>query len=146
MEFLNEFDIYTDGSYHRNSDSGGWSAVIISGGKKLELLGGEEKTSSERMEMISVVEALSFLKKRTKVRIFTDSASIVDAFEKKHLERWRKNGWRNRKNKLVPNRDLWKKIHALCNYHRVEFFHVRGHSGDEFNERCDRAARSMIRR
>ena len=51
----------------------------------------------------------------------------------------RKN-WRNAAGDPVANIDLWKRILAAQETHRVEWKWVRGHDGNDMNERADRLA------
>lgn len=137
-----EIEIFTDGSCYGTVGPGGWAALIISGNKKLEISGRENKTTNNRMEMLAVIKGLSILKKRSNIKVYTDSGFIVDVIEKKIINRWRTNGWRASGKKRVANKDLWQKIIPLCKYHNIKFHHVKSHSGHTFNERCDQSAKA----
>jgi ribonuclease HI len=50
---------------------------------------------------------------------------------------WKKRGWR-RSDGQLKNVDLWKQIDKLVREHKsVQMKWVKGHAGNEYNERCD---------
>jgi len=132
--------IYTDGACLGNPGPGGWSAILIYGKAERELTGGEPQTTNNRMELMAAIEGLQALKEPCVVHIFSDSRYLVDAFGKRWLKEWEMRGWRKADGKPVKNDDLWRKLLALTGGHEVVFHHVSGHSGQEYNERCDRLA------
>ena len=65
---------------------------------------------------------------------------VVNAVNKKWLTNWKNNGWINSKKKTLPNLALWIKLDTLLELHRVTFVWVKGHSDNEYNNRCDNLA------
>jgi len=128
-------EIYTDG---------GWSAVLIYRGVEKELSGGEKLTTNQRMELTAAIEALKALKEPCQVRLYSDSAYLVNAFQKCWLSRWELNGWMTAQKTPVENQDLWQDLLALTRKHQVEWIKVKGHADNLYNERCDRLARGAI--
>lgn len=144
---LPEVIIYTDGACSGNPGPGGWGAVIIGDGgsaEVAEISGGEPHTTNQRMELRAAVEALRALSTPSRVRLYSDSAYLVNAFRQRWLPRWQVNGWRTAAKKPVQNQDLWQNLLSLAQKHRVEWFKVKGHSDDLFNNRCDELARRAI--
>ena len=137
-----EVIVYTDGACSGNPGPGGWGAVLMYGGKLKEISGGEPRTTNNRMELMAAIQALETLKEPVRVRLHTDSAYMVNCFHQRWHERWARNGWRNSKKEPVENRDLWERLLALTRRHDVEFVKVKGHSDDEWNNRCDELARA----
>lgn len=133
-------DIYTDGACKGNPGAGGWSAILVFGGREKELFGGEAVTTNNRMELTAAIEGLKALKEQCKVNLYSDSQYLVNAINKGWLENWKKNGWRKADKSAVLNDDLWKELDELLSFHNVEFIWVRGHDGHEYNERCDELA------
>ena len=133
-------DIYTDGACKGNPGAGGWSAILVFGGKEKELFGGERVTTNNRMELTAAIEGLKALKEPCKVNLYSDSQYLVNAINKGWLENWKKKGWRKADKSVVLNDDLWKTLDELLCTHDVEFIWVRGHDGHEYNERCDELA------
>lgn len=146
---VSDFDgvtIYTDGACSGNPGIGGWGAILMSGGKVKEISGGEAETTNNRMELMAVISALSVLKKTCNVRIYTDSTYVADAFLQGRLENWKKNGWKTSAKTEVKNIDLWEKLDALTQVHRCEFFKVKGHADNPYNNRCDEMAVAECKR
>jgi len=139
--------IYTDGACSGNPGPGGWGAVLFYGEHIKEISGSEEATTNQRMELTAVIEALKALKvSGWEVTVYSDSAYIVNAFKQGWIENWQKNGWKNSKKEAVANQDLWLNLLALLQKNRVKIEKVKGHAGDEFNERCDQLARAAIKK
>ena len=140
MAVISEVTIYTDGACSGNPGPGGWAAILMAGGAKKELSGGEADTTNNRMELMAVIEGLRALKRPCKVDIYSDSAYVVNAFEQNWLDKWTRNGWKNSAKAEVANSDLWKELVVLTTTHRVTFSKVKGHADDELNNRCDELA------
>ena len=64
---------------------------------------------------------------------------MVNCFRDRWWEGWQRRGWRNTAGKPVANRDLWEPLLALAldPGRPVRFCWVKGHSGDEMNDRVD---------
>ncbi len=135
-------EIYTDGSCKNNPGPGGWGAVLMYGGKKKELSGGEPDTTNNRMELTAAIKALEALKQPCDVTITTDSKYLCDGMGKGWAKSWKKRGWRKSDNSPALNPDLWERVLELCEIHKVKFEWVKGHAGHEYNERCDEMAQS----
>jgi ribonuclease HI len=138
--------IYGDGACSGNPGPGGWGAVLLSGDRRKELSGGEAHTTNQRMELMAVVSALRALKVTDwEVEVHSDSAYLVNAFRQRWLDKWQANGWKNSKKEAVANQDLWMELLTLTGKNRVTMKKVKGHAGDEHNERCDQLARQAIK-
>lgn len=140
MAVISEVTIYTDGACSGNPGPGGWAAILMAGGAKKEMSGGERDTTNNRMELMAVIEGLKALKCPCKVDIYSDSAYVVNAFEQNWIGKWVKNGWKNSAKAEVANSDLWKELINLTAMHNVTFHKVKGHADNEFNNRCDELA------
>ncbi len=140
-------EIYTDGACSGNPGPGGWAAVLLYQDKIKEIWGSEPQTTNQRMELKAVVEGLRALKvKNWPVKVYSDSAYIVNALEKGWLKKWSQNGWITSGKKPVANQDLWKELRLLIGRNRVKMIKVPGHQGVEWNERCDTLARQAIKK
>jgi ribonuclease HI len=137
MAVISEVTIYTDGACSGNPGPGGWAAILMAGGAKKEMSGGERDTTNNRMELMAVIEGLKALKRPCKVDIYSDSAYVVNAFEQNWIGKWVRNGWKNSAKAEVANSDLWKELIDLTSTHKVTFHKVKGHADNEFNNRCD---------
>ena len=138
--------IYTDGACSGNPGPGGWGAILMYKDVKKEISGGSPETTNNIMELTAVIEGLKMLKFPCKVNLYSDSAYVVNAFEQKWIYGWMKNGWKTSGKKMVQNIDLWQQLYSLTKEHEVTFIKVKGHSDNEYNNRCDELARSEINR
>lgn len=132
--------IWTDGACSGNPGPGGWGAVLRYGSHEKELRGGEPLTTNNRMELTAAIEALESLTRPCPVTLHTDSQYLRSGVTG-WLDRWKRNGWRTADRKPVRNEDLWRRLDAAAARHEVRWLWVRGHAGDELNERADELAR-----
>jgi ribonuclease HI len=132
--------IWTDGACSGNPGPGGWGAVLRYGAHQKELKGGEAITTNNRMELTAAIEALESLRRPCAVNLHTDSQYLRGGVTS-WLDRWKHNGWRTADRKPVKNEDLWRRLDAAARQHDVEWLWVKGHAGDEHNERADWLAR-----
>ncbi len=139
----NPIIIYTDGACSGNPGPGGWGVLMRAGTHKKELCGGELDTTNNRMEMMAVIEALTALKKRSDVKIYTDSKYVLQGITE-WMDGWKAKNWKTASKKPVKNKDLWQRIDTLVQAHNVEMIWVKGHAGDPGNERADELARQGI--
>ena len=114
--------------------------MLLSGGERKELSGGYRKTTNNRMELTAAIKGLEALQERCKVHLYSDSKYVVDALSKGWAARWRAQGWQRNKTESAVNPDLWERLLQLCDAHDMTFHWVKGHSGNPYNERCDRLA------
>ncbi len=136
---MKEVEIYTDGACRGNPGRGGWGAILVYGKYEKELSGGERETTNNRMELTAAIEGLSALREPCSVKLYSDSKYLVDAYFQGWVYSWRAAGWKRGKEAL-KNPDLWERLFALTEIHKVDFIWVKGHDGHKYNERCDSLA------
>lgn len=128
---MREIHIYTDGScdIHHADRPGGWAAILIDvkTDTQKEIKGPEAGpklgTTNNEMEITAVIEALRAIAINGgphSITIRTDSQYLIGAMSG---------------NKRKKNRELLEQLDRLVEQHKVRFEHVKGHSGDEYNER-----------
>lgn len=137
--------IYTDGACSGNPGPGGWGAVLMYKEHKKEISGSSKNTTNNVMEITAVLEALKTLKTDCEVEVYSDSAYVVNAFNSKWIENWKKNGWKNSKKEDVKNKELWIELDEYAKKYKVKFNKVKGHSDNKYNNRCDELATSAIK-
>ncbi|HYN21867.1 MAG TPA: ribonuclease HI [Thermoanaerobaculia bacterium] len=140
-----EVTVYTDGGADPNPGPGGWGVVLIheASGKVTELKGGEPRSTNNRMELTAAIQALSALKRRCRIHIYTDSLYLRKGITE-WLPGWIVRGWK-RKDGELQNEDLWRRLAELIQTHDIRWDWVKGHAGDRWNERADRLATEAIR-
>lgn len=136
--------IYTDGACSGNPGPGGWGTVLMYKDIKKEISGGEKKTTNNIMELMAVVEGLKMLKFPCEVELYSDSAYIVNAFNQGWIYNWKKKNWKTADGNEVKNKKIWQELYNLTKVHKVTFIKVKGHSDNEYNNRCDELARKAI--
>ena len=103
---MKNVDIYTDGGCRINPGPGGWAALIYEGPTPQEVYGAERDTTNQRMEIRAAIEGLKRLQEPRRVRLFSDSAYIINCMNDGWHLKWRRNGWKNSAKKPVKNADL----------------------------------------
>jgi ribonuclease HI len=114
-------------------------------GERRELSGGEDVTTNNRMEITAALRALEALEAGAEVDLFTDSSYLRLGITQ-WLRRWKAEGWRVRGGEPVKNDDLWRDLERAAARHRVRWHWVKGHSGQELNERAHTLAAVEIAR
>ena len=143
---MKQVTIYTDGACSGNPGPGGWGAILMYKDKALELSGYEAHTTNNRMELLAPIQALSKLKEPCAVSVYSDSAYLVNAFRKGWLTSWQKRDWLKSDKKPVENQDLWKELLKYCDIHQIQWFKVKGHADNPYNNRCDALATGEIKK
>ncbi len=133
--------IWTDGSCLGNPGPGGWAFIATNGKEIAERSGGESNTTNNRMELTAVIKALSAAKKHDELEIHTDSQYVKNGMEK-WVRQWKNNNWKNAEKKPVKNKELWQQLDELAQTKKIKWVWVKGHTGQEMNERCDELART----
>ncbi len=141
---MKEVQIYTDGACSGNPGPGGWAAVLLYNGHRKEISGYEPQTTNQRMEIKAAVEAIKSLKEPCRVRLYSDSAYLVNAFKQDWFATWQRNGWISSRKEPVVNQDLWMELLDLVHKHQVRWIKVKGHSNNLLNDRCDALAKEEI--
>jgi ribonuclease HI len=139
-----EVVVHTDGACSGNPGPGGWAAILAWNGHEREVSGGEALTTNNRMELMAAIGALESLKRPVKVRLVTDSDYLRQGITA-WVHGWRKRGWLTADKKPVKNQDLWERLLAAAQPHKVTWDWTRGHAGDPLNERADKLARAALK-
>lgn len=134
-------EVWTDGACSGNPGPGGWGAILTYNGVEKELSGGEQLTTNNRMELMAAIAALEALKRPCTVALHTDSQYLRQGITG-WIHGWKKNGWKTADKKPVKNAELWQRLETALGRHKIEWKWVKGHAGDEMNERADALARA----
>jgi ribonuclease HI len=138
--------IYTDGGSINNPGPGGYGAVVEIDGKQQDYSGGFRLTTNNRMEMTAALVALQQLGATSKkIHLFSDSSYLVNGVQKGWAKKWKANGWKKSDGEAAVNADLWQELLELLESLHVRFHWVKGHAGNELNERCDKLAVAAAR-
>ncbi len=132
--------IYTDGSCLGNPGPGGYGVVLRYQQHQKEMSAGYQQTTNSRMELLAAIVGLESLKQPCDVDLTTDSQYVRLGITQ-WLANWKKNNWKTSQKEPVKNQDLWRRLDAACQGHKVNWHWVKGHAGHPENERCDELAR-----
>ena len=134
-------EIYTDDGAINNPGPGGYGAVLLLREGPLELSGGYQHTTNNRMELMACIKGIEALPTRSEtVALFSDSKYVVNGISKGWAKGWRKRGWLKSDGNPAVNSDLWGTLLDLIEGLKISFHWVKGHAGHPLNERCDQLA------
>jgi ribonuclease HI len=143
-------EIYTDGGCSGNPGPGGWAFVIKRPAHpegNIEGSGSEKFTTNNKMELTAVIQALERFKLLAcgeSLTVVTDSQYVKNGITS-WIHGWKKNGWRTASKEPVKNRELWERLDLLAGEIGPEWRWVKGHAGNELNERCDQLVNDRMR-
>ena len=135
--------IYTDGACKGNPGVGGWGAIIMKKEKNIELFGGENETTNNRMELMAVIMALKEISSNLELTIYTDSKYVQKGISE-WIKNWKVNNWRSSSKKPVKNKDLWIELDEAVGSRKINWEWVKGHAGNEGNEKADELANQGV--
>ncbi|NOY08927.1 MAG: ribonuclease HI [Spirochaetes bacterium] len=148
---MKNVDIFTDGGCSGNPGPGGWAYFIITGEDEYCGSGGIPLTTNNRMELTAVIEAIKRVRaidpgeSNTLITINTDSQYVKKGITE-WMTAWIRNNWKNSKKKPVKNQDLWKALKDISDCVNIKWNWVPGHSGIDYNERCDKLVQEEIKK
>ena len=142
---MKKVEIFTDGACNGNPGPGGWAAILKYKNYVKKISGFVKDTTNSRMELFALISALNLLNQGCDVNVFSDSKYVVDSISNGWVLKWKKEGWK-RKNREVPNADLWDMLLNIVKPHKINMNLVKGHSGHPENEECDRMAVGEVKK
>lgn len=173
--------IYSDGACSGNPGPGGWGCVLLvkdeisNDVQEIQLSGGENPTTNNRMELLGAISALEHIKrlgfssrkniqgdlfnqsdlffqeesssnyKISKIDFYTDSQYVKNGITT-WISSWKKNGWKTSSKQPVKNQDLWLRLDNLNAELLINWCWVKGHAGNKYNEICDTLAVEAARK
>lgn len=129
-------EIYTDGSCIKYGGSGtgkgGYAAILKCRAATKEVSGRAEETTNQKMEVMAAIAGLEALTRPCNVMLYTDSMYVVETMN---------HNWKRK-----ANLDLWARLDEAAAEHNITWKHVKGHSGNPMNERCNKLAQTEARK
>lgn len=102
---------------------------------------GKEEATNNKMELMGIIEALKQIKNTNyEIDVHLDSKYVLNGIQS-WISQWKKNGWITASKQPVKNVELWKQLDEQVSrftFSGINFFHVKGHSGDKYNELVDK--------
>ena len=131
--------IFTDGACRGHPGPGGWGVVLRYGDVERTFFGGQQNTTNNQMELMAAIQGLEALTQACDVVLTTDSKYVIQGITEWMIS-WKKNGWKTSAKKPVKNVELWQRLDAATNSHKIDWQWVRGHTGHPENELADELA------
>ena len=137
-------ELYTDGACSGNPGPGGYAAILVCNGHEKEIAGYESRTTNNRMEICAAIEGISVLKCSCDITIGTDSQILINALV--NLDEMPAKGWKTKTGAKRANCDLLQRLYRVKHEkgHSIKYQYIEGHSGNQYNERCDALAKAQI--
>ncbi|MCI5968782.1 ribonuclease HI [Helicobacter sp.] len=127
--------LFCDGSSLGNPGFGGWCGILRYKEHEKILSGGAKNATNNQMELMALIASLEALKEPCEVLVVCDSKYVLDG-----LSKWLPN-WIAKNFKNVKNPELWQRYIKAAKPHKIRVQWIKGHSGHNENERCDRIAK-----
>jgi ribonuclease HI len=135
--------VYTDGGAIGNPGPGGYGVVIK---ERIELFGGYNLTTNNRMELKAVMVAMEALQgEKGPIVLHSDSRYVINGLNRGWAQNWKKKNWVKSNGKPAMNADMWTRLLDLQATLDITFKWVKGHAGNPLNERGDELANKTAR-
>jgi ribonuclease HI len=149
--------LFTDGSSHPQTNIGfGAYLLIIDDSKSLDELQDDiklkmfENTSSTKLEVQTMLWALSNIDIKEEFVVYTDCQNIIGLANRR--KRFESNNYLTKKGNLIANHELYKEFYKLTDNLNCQFIKVKGHKEtsqkdeiDKIFTLVDKAARDKLR-
>jgi ribonuclease HI len=144
----NIVEIFTDGSCNPQYQIGGWAALLIIDNEEIILQGEEVGTTHNRMELLAAIKSFEFIESlkipNCKIKIYSDSQYLVRIVERK--DKLQNADFKTKKNGMIQNIDLLKKIINFIGIFDIEFIKVIAHAKKDGNENHNRKVDMLSRK
>ncbi|MDO5558405.1 MAG: ribonuclease H family protein [Oscillospiraceae bacterium] len=140
--------VYTDGSYNEETKQYGYGFVIVAQNEILTVVsnyGNDSKYIESRNisgEVMAVIDAVQLLCKPMLYSVFEceKHLKIVLHHDYIGLSKWVSGEWKSKKAISVKYVDFMRLTHEIFKNVDIVFEHVKGHTGDKYNELADKLA------
>lgn len=129
---MTDYKAYTDGACSVHTGKNGRAASIVFKGNKIYrkiVDETHEATTSNRMELTAIINAVDCVPDGSTISVFTDSKYCIKVLSNKF-----------RITEVTKNKDLIETFRAVASSRKVYFKWVKGHSGNRYNEMADSLA------
>ena len=139
-------ELFTDGSFNHEKKTGGYAILIKTVQNEYFLHQVKtERKGNNLIELLAVIEGLTYLKDENKIRIVTDSQYVIKGITE-WLPLWKLNEFYTANGTKAKSITEWKKIDTLIKNKYLEFEWVKAHSDHFENTICDMKAKSISKK
>jgi len=132
-------DIYSDGSATTKEKPGGWAWVmVLNGVKHFEGSGHMPNASNNDAELESAIQGLAAVLKHINESIYEPFPEVTLVSDSQIILGWAGGTYRF---KQADKLKKYEQLQFLVRRLNIKTRWVKGHSGDEHNERCDKLAK-----
>lgn len=124
-EVQTDIKLYVDGQGGKDISDGGFSYIMQCGDYERIDSGFVANTTKQRMELQSVITALSALTTKCNVKIYTTSQYLIVPFLKGWISRWKANDWKKESDEEIKNKDLWEELYELYSNQNIEWEFIK---------------------
>lgn len=131
---MQRLQVWTDGA--SNKQGSGWAVICPQ--LRTIVRGDLPGATNQQAELAGIIQAVN--RYGPHITIMTDSKYAIGCFSEWY-PRWLQNGWKNAKGKPVENLSLIQ-LGLQLKANEASYIHVKGHSGDYYNDMADHYAKS----
>lgn len=136
-------EIYTDGSATTADKPGGWAYVFVIDGKKhAECAGHMAGASNNDAEMEAAIQGLAAALKYINTEGLGSGLDVTLCSDSELIIGWTNGRYRFKQQNKIKK---YEQLQFLAKRLNVKTRWVKGHAGDEHNERCDKLANAARR-
>ncbi len=137
--------VFTDASCLGNPGPGTWSAIIVEGDERREFKGYVENSTSNRLELTGVIQALRRTPKGAEVQVNTDSQYVARGAAE-WMKRWIAANWKSAEGTEIKNQDLWIEIAKLSAERRITWAWIRRETNPDHDAAHNLASLELAKR
>ncbi|NOZ79591.1 MAG: ribonuclease HI [Acidobacteria bacterium] len=143
LDDIEAVHLFTAVAFSGKRGAGSWAVVLSWRGTTKEVSGRADGASANRLHIISAIEGLRQLKRRSKVHLYTVSSYLKDGATT-WIRGWKARGWMTRDGRPVSHRDLWLTLESLLERHDVQWHVVDDKAAPEDMALAKKVARGEI--
>lgn len=137
--------IFTDGSCSGNPGPGGIGGVVLINDVVESTFSVPiSQTTNNQTEILAAIyginEVRPFVGENTSIEIYSDSKYVINGITD-WIKNWKLKNWKTKGGSPVLNVELWVELDRLNTSMKINWYHVKGHDGHQYNEMADKLAR-----
>ena len=139
MKNISKAIAYVDGSYNPKNNHFSYGCVILFNDNKVELY---EEFNDDKMAMMRNVSGEIIGATQAMLYCLNHNIDELDLYyDYMGIECWCTGAWHTNKTHTRAYADFYQKIKKKL---KVNFYKVKGHSGDEYNDLADKLAKKAL--